>query len=405
LLLRHYAQLNQTGRLCESSTAVVVELDRTAIAGILEQARDRTLRLLAPFSDEQLSLQVSPLQSPLVWDFAHIGHFEELWLLRNVGGEPPLYRDHDDVYDAFAHVRSERGELPFLAPAAARAFVADIRERVLLLLGGLDLQGDPLLEQGFVFGLVVQHELQHGETMAQTMQLGGLPAPLDRLPPVQGAGELAVEGGSFALGAGSGEPWAYDNERPAHEVELAPYRIDRGLVTNREYASFVGERGYEDRSLWSEDGWAWRREEDAAAPLYWESDGETWLRRRFDVVEPVPGEEPVQHVSFWEAEAFARWAGKRLPSEAEWEAAARTGELEHATGAVWQWTTSPFAGYPGFRAFPYPEYSEVFFGDEFRMLRGGALVTDPLVARVSFRNWDYPQRRQIFSGLRCARDA
>jgi gamma-glutamyl hercynylcysteine S-oxide synthase len=405
LLLQHYAQLNQTGRLCESSTAVVVELDRTAIAGILEQARDCTLRLLAPFSDEQLSLQVSPLQSPLVWDFAHIGHFEELWLLRNVGGEPPLYRDHDDVYDAFAHVRSERGELPFLAPAAARAFVADVRERVLSLLGGLDLHGDPLLEQGFVFGLVVQHELQHGETMAQTMQLGALPAPLDRLPPVQAAGELAVEGGSVALGAGSGEPWAYDNERPAHEVELAPYRIDRGLVTNREYASFVEERGYEDRSLWSEDGWAWRREEDAAAPLYWESAGETWLRRRFDVVEPVPGEEPVQHVSFWEAEAFARWAGKRLPSEAEWEAAARTGELEHATGAVWQWTTSPFAGYPGFRAFPYPEYSEVFFGDDFRMLRGGALVTDPLVARVSFRNWDYPQRRQIFSGLRCACDA
>jgi gamma-glutamyl hercynylcysteine S-oxide synthase len=384
---------------------VVVELDRTAIAGILEQARDRTLRLLAPFSDERLSWQVSALQSPLIWDFAHIGHFEELWLLRNVGGEPPLYRDHDDVYDAFAHVRSERGELPFLAPAAARAFVADVRERVLSLLAGLDLHGDPLLEQGFVFGLVVQHELQHGETMAQTMQLGALPAPLDRLPPVHPAGELAVEGGRFALGASSGEPWAYDNERPAHEVELAPYRIDRALVTNREYASFVEERGYEHRSLWSEDGWAWRREEDAAAPLYWERDGETWLRRRFDVVEPVPGEEPVQHVSFWEAEAFARWAGKRLPSEAEWEAAARTGELEHATGAVWQWTTSPFAGYPGFRAFPYPEYSEVFFGDEFRMLRGGALVTDPLVARVSFRNWDYPQRRQIFSGLRCARDA
>jgi gamma-glutamyl hercynylcysteine S-oxide synthase len=382
----------------------MAEIDRTAIAEALEQARGRTLRLLAPFSDEQLTVQVSPLQSPLVWDFAHIGHFEELWILRTVGGEEPLHSEHDDVYDAFAHERRERGELPYLPPAAARAFVADVRARSLGLLERVELNGDPLLEHGFAFGLVAQHELQHNETMAQTMQLGGLSAPIDPPPTVQASGEIAVDGGRAVLGAGPDQPWAYDNERPVHEVELAPYRIDRALTTNRDYLSFIDEGAYEERLLWSDGGWAWREAERATAPLYWERDGDMWSRSRFGIVEPVPGDEPVVHVCFWEAEAYARWAGKRLPTEAEWEHAARTADLEHATGAVWQWTSSPFEGYAGFQPFPYREYSEVFFGDEFRVLRGGSYMTDPVVARPTFRNWDYPQRRQIFAGIRCARD-
>ena len=354
-------------------------------------------------------MQVSPLMSPLVWDFAHIGYFEELWLLRELGGEPPVRAEHDDVYDAFAHERSERGELPMLPPQAAREYVADVRRRVLAQLAGVSLDGgDPLLDDGFLFGLIVQHEQQHVETMTQTLELGGLPGPEPfGPPPVTAEGDVLVEAGPFSLGADEDAVWAYDNELPRHEATLPAFRIDRGLVTNSDWLAFIADGGYEDRTVWSDEGWEWRTAEQADAPLFWERDGDQWLLRRFDRVEPVPASEPVQHVSWYEADAYARWAGKRLPSEAEWEKAARVAgdELEHLQGAVWQWTSSFFDGYPGFRAFPYAEYSEVFFGEEYRMLRGGAWITDPVVARTSFRNWDYPLRRQIFSGVRCAADA
>jgi iron(II)-dependent oxidoreductase len=289
----------------------------TELAAVLEHARRRTEALLEPLSDEQLTRQVSPLQSPLVWDVAHIGYFEELWLLRRGNGS-----ELDDLYDSFAHGRVERGTLPLVSPPDARAYVSEVRKKVLERLPALAVDD-------FLVGMVAQHELQHVETMAQTLALGGLTRP-NGLPRV----------------------------------------TTSALVTNAEYAEFVEAEG-------------------AAAPLRWGRE-----------------DDPVRHVSFHEAEAYARWVRKRLPTEPEWEKAVTTAgaELEHAQGAIWQWTSSFFEGYPGFRAFPYKEYSEVFFGDEYRVLRGGSWVTDPLVARPTFRNWDLPQRRQIFAGIRCASD-
>jgi iron(II)-dependent oxidoreductase len=218
---------------------------------------------------------------------------------------------------------------------------------------------------------------------------------------------VLIQAGPLSLGADEEALWAYDNERPRHEVTLPAFRIDRAPVRNACWLEFMAGDGYRDRALWSDEGWAWRTAEQAEAPLYWQRGGDGWLVRRFDRAEPVPTAEPVQHVSWYEADAYARWAGKRLPSEAEWEKAARVAgnELEQMQGAIWQWTASHFKGYPGFRAFPYAEYSEVFFGEEHRVLRGGSWVTDEVVARTSFRNWDYPQRRQIFAGVRCADDA
>jgi iron(II)-dependent oxidoreductase len=392
-----------------TTTGMRAAIDQELIASELTRARAQTSALVDRLSEEQLLVQVSPLMSPLVWDFAHIGYFEELWLLRELGGEPPARAEHDDVYDAFAHERSERGELPILPPRAAREYVADVRGRVLALLPTVDLsRGDALLENGFLFGMIVQHELQHVETMTQTLQLGSLPGPEPSGPPrVATSGDVLVEAGVFQLGADEDAVWAYDNERPRHEVRLPAFRIDRALASNANWLDFMAGGGYRDRALWSDDGWEWRTAEEAEAPLYWQRDGDRWLLRRFDRVEPVSPAEPVQHVSWFEADAYARWAGKRLPSEAEWEKAARVAgdELEHLQGAVWQWTSSPFGGYPGFGAFPYAEYSEVFFGEEHRVLRGGSWITDEVVARTSFRNWDYPRRRQIFSGVRCAGDA
>jgi gamma-glutamyl hercynylcysteine S-oxide synthase len=379
------------------------------LATELARASARTLDLLAPLSHEELLRQVSPLQSPLLWDFAHIGHFEELWLLRELGGEHAESDEFDDIYDAFAHERAERADLPILLPDAARAFVADIRGRVLdLLESPPPAAGNPLLTGDFVFGMVIQHELQHLETMTQTLQLGGLPGPFPGRPPeVTAEGELLVEAGACALGAGEDEPWAYDNERPSHDVPLPSFFIDRALVTNAEFAAFVADGGYTEPTLWSAEGWAWRESDGVEAPEYWQRATGAWVRDRFGEIEPVPPLEPAQHVSWYEADAYARWAGKRLPSEAEWEKAARSqpGEIEHLSAAVWQWTSSHFGGYPGFSAFPYAEYSEVFFGHSYHVLRGGSWVTDPVVSRPTFRNWDFPQRRQIFSGVRCARDA
>jgi iron(II)-dependent oxidoreductase len=218
-----------------------------------------------------------------------------------------------------------------------------------------------------------------------------------------------VPGGIVAIGTDE-LAWVYDNERPRHEVELAAFRIDRTPVTNGQYRAFVEDGGYDDARLWNADGWAWRQEAGAGAPQFWRREGDgAWSRRRYGRLEDLPLDEPVQHVCWHEADAFARWRGDRLPTEAEWEAAAahdgRPGGPRQMLGDVWEWTATDFDRYPGFVSFPYREYSEVFFGPEYKVLRGGSWATDAGVRRTTFRNWDYPIRRQIFAGFRCAADA
>jgi iron(II)-dependent oxidoreductase len=423
---------------------------KAGLAGALAEARARTLAILDPVPEEDLLRQHSPLMSPLVWDLAHIGFFEELWLVRRVGGEPAIL-DRDEIYDAFEHERAERASLPLLTPAEAREYLARVRERALAVLERTELDpADPLLRDGYVGALVIQHEQQHVETMLATLNLRQAEYPFSEpaAPPRTPlpAAELLVEGGPFAMGTRDRSA-AYDNERQEHAVDVPAFWIDSAPVTNRAYAAFIEDGGYGDERLWGEAGWAWRHAAGAVHPGFWEPDGDgSWRRLRLGRREALPLDEPVQHVCWHEADAFARWAGRRLPTEAEWEKAASweadggkrrfpwgdaapdeqranlalrfgpaaAGSLPDGAspcgarqmiGDVWEWTASDFRAYPGFEAFPYAEYSEVFFGDEFKVLRGGSWATHPAAIRTTFRNWDYPIRRQIFAGFRTARDA
>ncbi len=428
---------------------------RARVAEELAASRERSTVLTDSVDEADLVRQHSPLMSPLVWDLAHIGSQEELWLVRDVGGRQPLRPEIDGLYDAFRHSRSSRVDLPLLTPAQTRAYVAEVRDKALDVLGRSRLAGRRLEEHAFAFGMIVQHEQQHGETMLATHQLrAGVPVlhgePTPPAGPV-GAAEVLVPAGEFTMGTSS-EPWALDNERPAHPRELPAYVIDAAPVTCGRYAEFIAAGGYHEPRWWSADGWRHRVEAGLEAPRFWQRDSGggpgDWWRRRFGVLEPVRPDEPVVHVCFHEAAAYAAWGGKRLPTETEWEKAARwdpiTGRSrrypwgdedptpKHANlgqrhlgpapvgayragasplgvhqliGDVWEWTSSGWQPYPGFEVFPYPEYSQVFFGGDYRVLRGGSFGTAPAAIRGTFRNWDHPTRRQIFGGFRCARDA
>ena len=425
----------------------------------LAEVRARTLELVAPLSEAQLTRQHSPLMSPIVWDLGHIANFEEQWVRRaHAAGDrrDDAARRRDQLYDAVAHPRATRDALPLLEPAACQRYLADSRRRTLDVLARAAFPAEePLLAGAFVHLMLAQHEAQHGETILQTIQLIDdlTYAPPRRrdpgspLVPVDEAAEAVVPAGWFVMG--SDDPLAYDNERPCHEVRTERFCIDVHPVTNGAFLRFMDDGGYHRRELWSAEGWRWRHESGVTHPAQWRqaADG-GWCELAFGRLVPLALDQPVIHVSWFEAAAYARWAGKRMPSEIEWEKAAAW-DLEHGTarrhpwgdappsaelatldqrtfspsavgahprgasyfgcqqllGDVWEWTASDFEPYPGFRAFPYPEYSAIHFGKGYKVLRGGSWATQSLVARTTFRNWDLPQRRQIFAGFRCARDA
>ena len=414
----------------------------------LTEARERTLTLVAGLSEDELERVHSPLMSPLVWDLGHIAAFEDLWLAHRHAALPLLHEELVEVYDAMETPRAGRGTLPYLRTEDALAYMDAVRARTLEVIQTRGL-GDGTLHE-----MVLRHEHQHNETMLQTMQLAHLPtgaippgpAPGSAPRPAADAGEIEwveVPAGPCTIGAPD-EGFAYDNERPRHRTDVRGYQIGRTPISNATYLTFVEGGGYERREWWSDEGWAWKEEYDITHPGGWTADlAEEW---RLGRLEPLHPERPVVHISWFEADAFARAHDARLPTEAEWEKAATWDQESdqalaypwgtespvpgvHANvdqcrggtcavslagaspygclgmiGDVWEWTSSVFAGYDGFVARPYREYSEPFFADGYRVLRGGSWATRARVATPTFRNWDHPQRRQIFAGVRIARD-
>jgi iron(II)-dependent oxidoreductase len=420
------------------------------VAAWVRDARRRTLDLIDDLDDAQLLGPRLSIVNPLLWEVGHLAWFHEKWVLRR-GGAAPLLANADALYDSAAVAHDTRWDLLLPSRRQTLRYAREVEERVLGRLSRPDLGSEDLY---FVL-LSIFHEDMHTEAFTYTRQTLEYPppklaAPPGPLPDVGGGpwpGDVPIPGGRFLLGAAPTEPFVFDNEKWAHEVTVAPFAIARAPVTQAEYAAFVDEGGYGRRDFWSVEGWAWRQREATAQPLYWQrrSDG-GWLRRDFDRWVALEPHRPVLHVSWHEAEAYCRWAGRRLPTEAEWElaAAAEPGDLRrkrrfpwgdeppthaHANldghrlacldvgacpagdsawgcrqmlGNVWEWTASDFLPYPGFVIDPYREYSQPWFGTH-KVLRGGCWASRGRLLRNTWRNFYRPDRRDVWAGFRtCA---
>jgi iron(II)-dependent oxidoreductase len=469
-----------------AESATMETTTREEIASQLSDARATTLALFSLVAREA-DLHESPGFGfrPVIWHLAHIGVFEAYWILQKVKGDASPDERYERIFDPISTPREDSKDLP--ARREMETYLERVRSRVLDFLDHAPFDSDDvMLRDGYVFRLVLEHERQHQETLAYLLQLldpvkkirpqslkadvetARLSSSLDATRTTDEARErsMSVELASpamieipaceFEMGA-SRDGFAYDNELPPHAVFVPAFKIARVPVTNAEFAQFIAEGGYTRREFWDAEGWSWRERENWTQPLYWSRDdgassssspSSSWRVRGMFDESPLSPDHPVTGVSWYEAEAFARFAGKRLPTEAEWERAAAwdsenrrkrrfawgddaptsercnfdlnfwgttpvgsfpsgasaTGCLD-MTGNVWEWTSSKFAGYPNFRAFPYPEYSEVWFDEDHRILRGGSWATTASVLRSSFRNFFRRHFRIAFAGIRCASDA
>jgi len=431
------------------------------IIGALTEARSRTFELVADLSDKEMLGPQLDIVNPPLWEIGHVAWFQEKWTLRHLRQRDPIIDGGDELYDSAAISHDTRWDLALPGRDQTLAYMRQVLEAVV---DGIERRAlsEVLTEKDEYFHLLpLYHEYMHSEAITYTRQTLGYTAPtlgvtLSTSSPDAGRllGDAEVPGGRFDVGATPAEPFVFDNEKWAHPVDIAPFKIARAAVSNGEFAEFVEAGGYLRESYWSRAGWCWRTQMEADHPVYWQrGDGGRWRRRHFDHWVSLEEQLPVIHVSWYEADAFCRWAGRRLPSEAEWEMAASGRDSEPAgrpgggrgkpkfpwgnepatperanldwqamgcipagalpasdsqfgcrqmIGNVWEWTADDFGPYPGFVVDPYKEYSVPWFGDH-KVLRGGCWTTRSGLIRNTWRNFYKPDRRDVLAGFRtCA---
>ena len=411
----------------------------------LQEARLRTLRLVDDLDDEQMIGPRLSIANPLRWEIGHIAWFQEYWVLRHLCGRSPRLARGDALYDSAKVAHDTRWDLKLPRKSDTIAYTLSILDDVTKYVRKMISD-----ETEYFLSLALFHEDMHGEAITYTRQTLGYSAPrLSRSePPVADpitSGDAFIPGGSFLLGNNAQDGFVFDNEKQPFQVDVEPFAISLTATTDAEFLAFVDDRGYERRELWSNDGWQWRQSVGAKHPVYWKFDGGEWWRRDFDRIVKLEGNLPVLHVNWYEADAYCRWARRRLPTEAEWEMAASTepgsnrkrrfpwGDQSptprHANldsralgcvavdalaagdsaygcrqmiGNTWEWTATDFMPYPGFVAGPYKEYSEPWFGNH-KVLRGGCWATRSRLISNTYRNFYTPDRRDVWAGFRtCA---
>ena len=423
---------------------------------IIIDAHDRSLELISGLSDDQLMGPRLGIVNPFLWEIGHVAWFHENFVLRGLDGHAPMIGNADSLYDSSAVAHDTRWDLPLPDLAATLRYTEDVRD---LLLARIDRDDMSSEQESYYHQLTVFHEDMHDEAFIYMRQTLGYRLPLltgaaAGPPPDAGPlpGDVAVPGGVHMLGGEPGDAYAMDNEQWGHGYELAPFRIARAAVTNEEFAAFVDDGAYDNEALWSPQGWGWCNHAEAEHPVYWLRDGAGWSQRAFDRDAPLRPHAPVIHVNWFEADAWCRWAGRRLPTEAEWEVAASRAPdpgsdilrgpkrrypwgdegpspalanldgilggvadvaaypggdsawgCRQMVGNVWEWTNSIFQPYPGFTPGPYADYSAPWFAEGRPVLRGGGWATRSRFIWNTWRNFFTPERRDVFAGFRtCA---
>jgi len=425
-------------------------LPTAELIGWVRDASQRLTDLVADLDDGQLIGPRLPIVNPLLWEIGHVTWFQETFVLRRGLGEPAVIGHADAIWDSAAIPHDTRWQLILPSREETLGYIGEVTERVADRLA----RPDATRQLGYIARYAVHHHDMHTEALTYTRQTLGYPPPAlpgaGTGPPAEAGplpGDAEVPGGRYLLGADRGEQFVHDNEKWVHPVQLAPFSIARAPVTQGEYAAFVGDGGYRRRELWGDDGWAWRTRAAAQAPVYWRRGPGGWERRDFDRWMPLEAHRPVSHVCWYEAEAYCRWAGRRLPSEAEWEAAAigepdgagglasrrrrfpwgdgpvtaqravmdwhHLGTVDVAAcpagdsafgcrqmiGTLWEWTASAFEPYPNFEQDAYRDNSWPWFGQR-KVLRGGAWATRSRFIRSTARNYFTPDRRDVLAGFR-----